>query len=367
MGGLTKTISFEPISGLLSRLVSDEPLAHEEMVAVLTVEFQARGLGKRYFPVSVLRETWRQRLKNLQLEPSRRLRFYRAFSDAAVAAMASSPLPETARLGRLLAKTLGELAERAPSREVHLRLRHIAGMNWEEIGELCGESREIDIPRGDSARGVCDQALSSELQAGGLAEADLLAQNLCPRGEVTQLLEHVRDGRRPLGDVIANQIGKLQRQAEHLLKSERGNISMQSADLVNEMFLRMPRDSGKAPVNHKELEALSRRIMQHILIDRARKPIPSQARFATELSDDLHTPPERLENRLLLKETLEVVESVLKELRHTDPEAAEMLAAILFRGADQKELAKLHGVSVSTVKRRIKDARERVRERLGLE
>jgi DNA-directed RNA polymerase specialized sigma24 family protein len=44
-----------------------------------------------------------------------------------------------------------------------------------------------------------------------------------------------------------------------------------------------------------------------------------------------------------------------------------MLKMALFGNADQKEIAKLYTVSVSTVKRRIKDAREKIRERLGLE
>lgn len=318
-------------------------------------EFRAQSASKHYFPISVLREKCRRHLKDSALGKAERLAFYRAFSDAVVSAMISSPMAETARVGRGLSKALGDHEGHEPGRGLLLRLHYVAGLSWDEIGDLLG----------DASRAALD--LGPELKAAGLSQEILLRQNLRPRGEVTHLLENVRDGERPLGDVVVNQQGKLQRQAAHLLKLEGGNISLQSADLVNEMFLRMPQDAGKAPVNHMEFEALAKRIMRHILIDRARKSIPGHGRSATALSDDLATAPDRLEDRLLLNKTLEVVESVLNELRQTDREAAEVLHATLFRGADQKELARLHGISVSTVKRRVKDARDRIRERLGLE
>jgi RNA polymerase sigma factor (sigma-70 family) len=84
------------------------------------------------------------------------------------------------------------------------------------------------------------------------------------------------------------------------------------------------------------------------------------------LSNDLSTSP-IVDERLLQEEVLSVVCQVLTEMRQTDRETAGMLKAALFDGADQKEIAKLYAVSISTVKRRIKDARDKIRERLGLE
>jgi DNA-directed RNA polymerase specialized sigma24 family protein len=46
--------------------------------------------------------------------------------------------------------------------------------------------------------------------------------------------------------------------------------------------------------------------------------------------------------------------------------APRMLYATLYRGADQKQRAKLHSVSVSTVKRRLNHARHQIRKQLGL-
>jgi RNA polymerase sigma factor (sigma-70 family) len=115
-----------------------------------------------------------------------------------------------------------------------------------------------------------------------------------------------------------------------------------------------------------QCEAITKRIMRHVLVDRARKPIPSQGKFSGELPKGLHTAPV-VEKQLLEAEVLRVVNEVLGEMRQTDRETAEMLHAALFGGSDQREIARLHSVSVSTVKRRIKDARGRIRVRLGLE
>jgi RNA polymerase sigma factor (sigma-70 family) len=327
----------------------------QALAELLTEEFRAQTANKTYFPISALRERCRRHLKNSALQKVERLTFYRAFSDAVVSAMIASSIAETAQVGRGLYAALRDLDGREPGGGLLLRLHYIAGLSWDEIGEFHDRA------------GQAAMDLARELKMAGLSEEVLQRQNLRPRGDVTQLLENVRDGQRPLGDVIASQQGKLQRHAAHLLKLEGGNISLQSGDLVNEMFLRMPQDSSKAPANHMEFEALAKRIMRHILIDRSRKSIPGHGRLGAALSENLITPADRTEDRLLLEKTLEVVESVLKELRQTDHEAAEMLHAILFRGADQKELARLHGISVSTVKRRVKDARDRVRGRLGLE
>jgi RNA polymerase sigma factor (sigma-70 family) len=249
---------------------------------------------------------------------------------------------------------------RDPGKALLLRLHYISGLNWDEIAVLMATcSQDVELEQTASE-------LANELIARGLSPEVLSEQNLRPRGDVTLFLEKVRDGERPLGEVVANEGARLRRQAEHLLRLEGGNISLQADDLVNELFLRMPKAPEKSPRNHLEFDTLAKRIMRHILIDRARKPIPSQSKFSGEMSNDLSTSP-IVDESLLQEEVMRVVYQVLAEMRQTDRETAGMLKAALFGGADQKEIAKLYAVSVSTVKRRIKDARDKIRERLGLE
>jgi len=348
------------VRSLLERIEAGEQCSRDELVQLLAQDFRTRTGGRHYFPISILREVSRQYLKQSMIGDADRISFHACSADAMLMVMADSPIPSAARIGRVLREPVLSAQGGTLRKSLLLRLHCIAGLDWNEIAALM-KARNENLD--------CQQAaleLAAELKRLGLSEEVLAKLNLRPRGRVTQLLEDVRDGQRPLGDVVVNQGAKLRRQAERLLKLEGGNISLQADDLVNEMFLRLPRTPEKSPVNHMEFEALTKRIMRHVLVDRARKPIPSQGKFSTELPEGLHTSPV-VEKQLLEAEVVRVVKEILGEMRLTDRETAAMLHAALFGSSDQREIARLHSVSVSTVKRRIKDARERIRVRLGLE
>ena len=343
---------------ITSLLAREEPPAWDGLRQVLSEDFQARCVGRRYFPISILREIVRRYLNDSQLRHVDRLAFYQCASDAILDAMASCGIARAANVARALSGIVRS-DDCDSTQALLIRLHYVAGLNWTEIDELM-KSRGVAI---DAERSAA--TTSAELDARGISQDLLQEQNLRPRGPVTQLLEDVREGKRPLGDVVVNERAKLRRQAEHLLRLEGGNISLQADDLVNEMYLRMPKAAEKSPINHLEFDALARRIMRHILIDRARKPIPSQGKFSSELPEHLSVAP-NVEEHLLKERALQVVGEVLSEIGKTDRETAAMVRTALFSNADQKEIAALHAVSVSTVKRRIKQVRERVRKRLGL-
>ena len=345
---------------LLELIQAGEQSAHDELVQLLTKDFQTRTAGKRYFPISILREVSRQYLKQSTIGDADKILFYACSADAILDSMASSTILDSARIGRVLREMVAGANGCSFNCSLLLRLHYVVGLNWPEIVALMRARNDKVDPEQVAVE------LTDELRARGLSQEALSEQNLRPRGQVTQLLENVRDGERTLGDVVVNERAKLRRQAEYLLRLEGGNISVQPDDLVNEMYLRLPRSPEKSPVNHMEFEALTKRIMRHVLVDRARKPIPSQGKYSSELPQGLHTEPV-VEKQLLQAEVLRAVNEVLDEMRKSDRETAEMLQAALFGGRDQREIARLHSVSVSTVKRRIKDARNRIREHLGLE
>jgi RNA polymerase sigma factor (sigma-70 family) len=338
-----------------------DEVAHQELVQLLANELQKLAAGKHYFPTSRLRETGYEYLKTMFPGLGDEMLVHRIACDAILKTMAASELSQVARIGQRLWDLVSNPRQGHSTTALLLRLRYVAGLSWPEIEAL----PLFDEQKQDLTRAALD--LTSALATQGLSEEILAEHSLCPRGEVTQLLAEVQKGQRPLGDVVAHQRAKLLRQAEHLLKMERSDISLQAEDLVNEMFLRLPKSPDKSPGNHFEFDALTKRIMRHILIDRIRKPVPGQARISGDLPEHLSTTPPGLEEHLLLEKVLRVVQEVIAELRTTDRETAEMLKAALFRGADQREIAKLHSVSVSTVKRRLKDAREQIRTRLGLD
>ena len=356
----TTEFSADVVSSLLDRIALRDVTAQEELFGLLVHEMEVRSGAKRYFPLAALRERSRQLLKQAMPSGAGLLVFYRTFADAALSVMAACSNPDASRAGRTLQLSAADFDRRSPGSGLFLRLYYVAGLNWDEISRLPATVQMI----GDATDAMAH--VVEALAARGCSEKMLQAQNLWPRGNVTRLLEEVRDGQRPLGDVVANEQAKLQLQAARLLRLERG-ISLQPADLVNEMFLRMPRDPQKAPVNRMEFEALAKRIMRHVLIDRARKPVPGQSRYSKPLTGDLPSNAPDIEERLQIERVMAVVEEVLQDLQRTEPESAEMLRATLMRGADQKELARLHSVSVSTVKRRLQSARQKIRKRLGLQ
>jgi RNA polymerase sigma factor (sigma-70 family) len=348
------------IRSLLERIHAGEESSRRELIQLLAQDFKTRTAGKRYFPISILREVSRQYAKQSMIKEADKIPFHACSADAILMVMADSSIPDAARIGRVLREPVLGPHGCADHKSLLLRLHYIAGMNWNEIAALLNARNESLDP------GQAALESAADLRRLGLSAEALAEQNLRPRGQMTQLLEDVRDGRRPLGDVVVNERTKLRRQAEHLLRLEGDSISLQADDLVNEMFLRLPRTPEKSPVNRMEFEALTKRIMRHVLVDRARKPIPGQAKFSAELPEGRHTAPV-VEKQLLQAQALRAVNDVLAEMRRTDRETAAMLHAALFGGSDQREIAKLHSVSVSTVKRRIKDARVRIRVRLGLE
>jgi RNA polymerase sigma factor (sigma-70 family) len=338
-----------------------DPAANNSLMDLLANDCRSRAQGKRYFPISVLREAGRRYLKQTTFDPSGKLLFYEVFSNAILSAMASSGAPETARLGRVLQDIVSHLDGSDPEKALLLRLQYVAGLTPNEVSTLSLTEKQL------LAADAATLALGAELKARNLSPNLLLRLNLRPRGEVTILLENVRDGQRPLGDVVVHEGSKLQRQASHLLRLEGGHISLQPEDLVNEMYLRMPKDAHKSPVNHMEFEALAKRIMRHVLIDRARRPLPTQSRFSDELREDIADSSDLVEDRLMMQQVVHIVKEVIRELSETDHETAEMLHATLYGDVDQKQLAKLYGVSISTVKRRVKDGRDLIRKRLDLE
>ncbi|MGO4880250.1 MAG: ECF-type sigma factor [Bryobacteraceae bacterium] len=360
MRQIVSTMPTEVIGKLLSGIANYSQPGYADLVEALARDFQAACPDKKFFPVSWLRESFRQMIRRTPLSAAQRLIANRAAADAILEVMAGSSAPQTSELGKVLRDFVNTIDARDPVKGLVLRLHYILGLGSDAIVELAanGDAREL--------RKTVEE-LAAELQQTPAVKNVLDSQNLRPKGNVTLLMEQVRDGQRPLADVIADMdvFKNLQRQAAFSIARE-GRISLQASDLLSEFVIRLlPQKPEKAPFNHYEFEALSKRIMHNILVDRSRRREPN--RGAAQLPETQSDPSEPVVERLTRQEAERIVEEELRRLRQADPETAEMVTAVYSKGVDQAEVARLHAVSVSTVKRRIKDFKDRVRERLGME
>jgi len=136
-------------------------------------------------------------------------------------------------------------------------------------------------------------------------------------GEITILLSLVRNGDRAAEERLAELIlPELQRIASVILRRERPGHTLQTADLVNEVYLKarpLLRDYNDSV----HFKAYAAQKMHWILIDRARAKSAQGHRVSLEDSDDL---PDI--NRI---EMILAVEESLAALREAFPRAAQVV------------------------------------------
>ena len=271
MRQIVSTMPTEVIGKLLSGIANYSQPGYADLVEALARDFQAACPDKKFFPVSWLRESFRQMIRRTPLSAAQRLIANRAAADAILEVMAGSSAPQTSELGKVLRDFVNTIDARDPVKGLVLRLHYILGLGSDAIVELAanGDAREL--------RKTVEE-LAAELQQTPAVKNVLDSQNLRPKGNVTLLMEQVRDGQRPLADVIADMdvFKNLQRQAAFSIARE-GRISLQASDLLSEFVIRLlPQKPEKAPFNHYEFEALSKRIMHNILVDRSRRRTESR-------------------------------------------------------------------------------------------
>ena len=172
--------------------------------------------------------------------------------------------------------------------------------------------------------------------------------------ETTQLLREWAGGdSRALEELTPRVYRELRRMAARLLRNERQGYTLQSTDLVHEVYLRL--------VNARELEwqhrahffAVAATLMRRILMDRARRKTADKRGGRPRL--------------LTLDATLDVAQAQARELMtlddslnalaRVDPRKARIVELRFFGGLSVKETAEVVKVSSDTVLRDWKLAR----------
>ncbi len=141
---------------------------------------------------------------------------------------------------------------------------------------------------------------------------------------------------------------ELRRLAAHYLREERPDHTLQPTALVHEAYLRLFGDGVAIGwQNRSHFFAVAARQMRRILVDHARarnavKGPGHQTRLPFEVLFEIGERP---------NEDLLVLDDALTALASIDPRACEVVELRFFGGLQEREVARVLGISVPTLKR----------------
>ncbi|HVS61978.1 MAG TPA: sigma-70 family RNA polymerase sigma factor [Thermoanaerobaculia bacterium] len=182
------------------------------------------------------------------------------------------------------------------------------------------------------------------------------------RGEITGLLDAWSAGDRSALDRLVPLVEQeIHRQARRHLRRERDGHTLQTAALVNEVYLRLVDQQQTNWHNRAQFFALSARFMRRILIDHARKRASSKRGGGFTLVS-LDESCVFLEGRAA---ELVALDDALKLLAEVDERKSRIVELRFFAGLTIEEAAAVIGVHPDTVNRDWAGAKAFLRRELG--
>ena len=169
-----------------------------------------------------------------------------------------------------------------------------------------------------------------------------------PSEQITQLLLKWRNGdQESLDALIPLVYGELRRTARRQLRRERADHTLQSAALVNEVYLRLVDQKDANWRNRSHFFGVASLLMRRILVDYARRH-SAQRRGAGQtklsISEGLVPPAQRDVDVI-------VIDEALNALAKLDPQQSRIVELRFFSGLSIEDTAEVLGVSPATVKR----------------
>lgn len=167
------------------------------------------------------------------------------------------------------------------------------------------------------------------------------------RGEVTLLLERLRQGDREAEDQLLPLVyDELHRIARRFMRRERSGHTLQTTALLHEAYLRLATiEIDIASRSH--FFALAAKQMRRVLVDHAR------ARLSRKRGSG-STPLELKAEILVIEQPPELIEALddaLSKLGEIDPRQARIVEMRFFGGLTEEEIGLVLGISARTVKR----------------
>lgn len=173
--------------------------------------------------------------------------------------------------------------------------------------------------------------------------------------DVTELLREVCNGQAAaVGALFEEVYPELRQRAHHQRQRWKGNPSLQTTALVNEVYLKLVDPAERSWESRSHFLAVSAQAMRHILIDNARrKTREKRGGDAQKLS--LEELKERLGREITMTEddaeAFFVLDAALRRLEDAHPRAARGVECRFFAGMTIEETAEALGVSTATVSR----------------
>ena len=153
---------------------------------------------------------------------------------------------------------------------------------------------------------------------------------------------------------------ELRRIAQHHLRQERPDHTLQSTALVHEAYLRLMKQGPAEVENRAHFLAVASRLMRQILVDHARahRAAKRGGGLKLELQDAM---------AVLEAQNIDLValDNALNELARLDPQQSRIVEMRFFGGLSIEDTANVIGVSPTTVKREWATARAWLLREMG--
>jgi RNA polymerase sigma factor (TIGR02999 family) len=173
-------------------------------------------------------------------------------------------------------------------------------------------------------------------------------------GDITQLLERWSLGDIQSFDVLVPIVyEELKKLADHYLRQERGDHTLQPTALVHEAFLRLRGVRDMRLENRAHFYGAAAQVMRRVLVDHARRRNAGKrgsGASAGELTAALEQPVDLRLDLLALSDALDALEKIA-------PDKAKIVELRYFGGLTVDETAAYLGIAPATVKRHFAFAR----------
>lgn len=153
---------------------------------------------------------------------------------------------------------------------------------------------------------------------------------------------------------------ELRRIAQHHLRQERPDHTLQSTALVHEAYLRLMKQAPAQIENRAHFLAVASQLMRQILVDHARKHRAAKrgGGIKLELSEAMGL--QKAPNVDMI-----ALDNALNQLAQLDPQQSRIVEMRFFGGLSIEDTADIIGVSPTTVKREWATARAWLRREVG--
>ena len=166
--------------------------------------------------------------------------------------------------------------------------------------------------------------------------------------QITLLLEQIAGGDKSAVDSLLPLVyQELRKLAQHQLKGERPNHTLNATGLVLGAYLKLIDQREVAWQNRAHFMAIAAQAMRRILIDYARRRIADKRGGNVALV----TYDEELHSREARAEEIVALDIALEQLKRRSARQAQIVEYQFFGGLTHEEIAEVLGVSIPTVRR----------------